>query len=234
MWGQGGEGQAPRHSAARVWAPRPHPQPAWVPGEGWGDLTPPASLGLQSHTMTGAQPCTWLPSLLDPSGPGHTCSMGPYREGDLKVLPAQDALSLEGSGTGLHGSRSDPRESLVQASCQQGACQAGCRAGRSDPSPARHLTGTGCSKISQVHLPAHPLPWGHLLQSWESRPVAPDLAQAWAQMAPCGGLPAVPTSPTLGGREQQTPRSPKFCPRPSQGCPSAGRTDTGGCRAAVP
>lgn len=144
-WGQGGGGQAPRHSAARVWAPRPHPQPAWVPGEGWGDLTPPASLGLQSCTMMRAQPGTCLPSLLNPSGPGHTCATGPYREGDLKVLPAQGALSLEGSGTGLHGSRSDPCESLGQASCQQGACQAGHRAGRPDPSPAGHLTGTGCS-----------------------------------------------------------------------------------------
>lgn len=234
MWVQGGEGQAPQHSAARVWAPQPHPQPAWVPSEGWGDLTPPTSLGLQSHTATEAQPGTCLPSLLDPSGPGHTCSTGPYREGDLKVLPAQGALSLEGSGTGLHGSRSEPRESLGQASCQQGACQAGRRTGRPDPSPAGHLTGTGCSKTSQVHLPAHPLPWGHLLQGWESRPAAPDLAQAWAQMAPCGGLPAGPTSPTLGCRGQQAPRSPKFCPHPSQGRPSAGRTDTGGCRTAVP
>ena len=106
------------------------------------------SLGLQSHTVTGAQPGTCLPSLLDPSGPGHTCSTGPYREGDLKVLPAQGALSLEGSGTGLHGSRSDPRESLGQASCQQGACQARRRAGRPDPSPAGHLTGTGCEASS--------------------------------------------------------------------------------------
>ena len=162
-----------------------------------------------------------------------TCSTGPYREGDLKVLPAHGALSLEGSRTGLHGSRSDMRESLGQASCQQGACQARRRAGRPDPSPAGHLTGTGCSKTSQVHLPAHPLPWGHLLQGRESRPAAPALAQAWAQMVPCRGLPAGPTSSTLGGRGQQTLRSPEFCPCPSQGHPSAGRTDTGGCRAAV-
>lgn len=66
-----GEG---RHPNTQLPGCRPHSHTHSLPGcpeRGGGGLTPPTSLGLQSCTMRRAQPGTCLPSLLDPSGPGH-------------------------------------------------------------------------------------------------------------------------------------------------------------------
>lgn len=54
-------------------------------------------------------------------------------------------------------------------------CQARHGAGRPHPSTAGHLPDAGRSKDKpgRLHLPVHPLQWGHLLQGWEPRPPRP-------------------------------------------------------------